>query len=336
MSINKNAFLRYQLLDKCFSNTGRGYTIDDLLNIVNEKLLEEDPLSKGIQLRQLREDIKFMRKESGFNAPICTKPADSGKKMYYFYEDSKFSIINSPINESEAKQLKHAFSMLSRFEGSPGFEWVAAIQLKLKDTFKLKDSEKKVIAFETNLDYEGERFIGQLFNAIINKKVLKINYKPFISEEQLIIFHPYFLKQYNNRWFVFGYNSELEIETWNLALDRILTMVESNEKYIENTIDWEDFFSDIYGVTKPVGVKEEEIELLFSTTTSPYIKTKPLHQSQKNYETTSGLLIKLKVIPNYELEQMILSFGENVAILSPLSLKEKIKNRIFKMYEKNS
>ena len=200
----------------------------------------------------------------------------------------------------------------------------------------MKDSEKKVIAFETNLDYEGERFIGQLFNAIINKKVLKINYKPFISEEQLIIFHPYFLKQYNNRWFVFGYNSELEIETWNLALDRILTMVESNEKYIENTIDWEDFFSDIYGVTKPVGVKEEEIELLFSTTTSPYIKTKPLHQSQKNYETTSGLLIKLKVIPNYELEQLILSFGENVAVLSPISLKEKIKNRIFKMYEKNS
>jgi hypothetical protein len=281
MAITKNALLRYQTLDRCFRNTGRIYKKEDLLEAVNDALYEEDLYSSGIQLRQLDDDIAFMRSESGYDASIITYPSGEGRKMAYRYEDPKFSINNSPLNDTEALQLKNVLTMFNRFEGSPGFNWVSQMGVILKDRFNIKTDSEKVISFESNEYYSGANFITQLFNSIINKRVLKINYSPFKLEPFDLIFHPYYLKQYNNRWFVFGLNQELEIKTYNLALDRIISIEEIPEKYIPNTIDWEYYFSEIYGVSKPFEKEEEIVELLFNLDQAPYIITKPLHGSQK-------------------------------------------------------
>ena len=327
MSITKNAFLRYQTLNRCFKNNGRNYLIADLLEEVNTALFDDNPSNNGIQIRQLRDDIKFMKSEAGFNAPIESRVID-GKKHAYFYIDPNFSISNMPINETELLQFKNALTLLSRFEGSPGFEWISEVSVILQDSFGLKTNNEKVISFERNLDYTGENFITQLFNAIVNKRVLSIEYEPFGQERSAIQFHPYFLKQYNNRWFVFGLNEENNIATWNLALDRIKSLEEIHVTYRQNETDWDFHFSSIYGVSKPFDKNEEEIHLLFSKRQAPYIITKPIHETQKHYELEDGLLVKIKVIPNFDLEQLILSFGERVKVLLPIHLKEKISDRI--------
>jgi len=327
MSITKNAFLRYQTLNRCFKNNGRNYLIADLLEEVNTALFDDNPSNNGIQIRQLRDDIKFMKSEAGFNAPIESRVID-GKKHAYFYIDPNFSISNMPINETELLQFKNALTLLSRFEGSPGFEWISEVSVILQDSFGLKTNNEKVISFERNLDYTGENFITQLFNAIVNKRVLSIEYEPFGQERSAIHFHPYFLKQYNNRWFVFGLNEENNIATWNLALDRIKSLEEIHVTYRQNETDWDFHFSSIYGVSKPFDKNEEEIHLLFSKRQAPYIITKPIHETQKHYELEDGLLVKIKVIPNFDLEQLILSFGEGVKVLLPVHLKEKISDRI--------
>jgi predicted DNA-binding transcriptional regulator YafY len=330
MSITKNAFLRYQTLDRCFKNNGRNYLIADLLEEVNTALFDDNPSNNGIQIRQLRDDIKFMKSEAGFNAPIESRVID-GKKHAYFYFDPNFSISNMPINETELLQFKNALTLLSRFEGSPGFEWISEVSVILKDSFGLKTNNEKVISFERNLDYTGENFITQLFNAIVNKRVLSIEYEPFGQEMTVINFHPYFLKQYNNRWFIFGLNQANNIATWNLALDRIKSIEELNVSYQDNETDWDFHFASFYGVSKPFDQNEEEVQLLFTKMQAPYIKTKPIHESQKHYEVEDGLLVKIKVIPNFELEQLILSFGEGVEVLSPESLRQSIMNRAEKM-----
>jgi hypothetical protein len=327
MTVIKNAFLRYQTLDRCFKNNGRKYLIDNLLEEVNTALFDDNPSNSGIQIRQLRDDIKYMKSERGFNAPIDSKVID-GKKHAYFYSDPNFSINNMPINETEVLQFKNALTLLSRFEGSPGFEWISEVSVILKDSFDLKTNNEKVISFERNLDYTGENYISQLFNAIVNKRVLSIEYEPFGQERSAIHFHPYFLKQYNNRWFVFGLNEENNIATWNLALDRIKSLEEIHVTYRQNETDWDFHFSSIYGVSKPFDKNEEEIHLLFSKRQAPYIITKPIHETQKHYELEDGLLVKIKVIPNFDLEQLILSFGEGVKVLLPIHLKEKISARI--------
>ena len=193
MAINKNALLRYQTLDKCFANSGRKYYIKDLLETVNHALLDYNPDSSGIQKRQLWEDIKFMKSDAGYSAPIET--VREGKKAFYRYEETSFSINNSPLNSTEAEQLKSAISVLQRFEGTPGFEWVSEINPMINSQFDLQDSNVKAMSFESNIDYTGYEHISPLFNAIINKRVLKINYKPYGKECFTLTFHPYYLKQ---------------------------------------------------------------------------------------------------------------------------------------------
>src|SRR5690606_728112 len=141
-------------------------------------------------------------------------------------------------------------------------------------------------------------------------------------------------RQYNNRWFVFGYNSELNNPCWVLALDRILEIQELTDVYKEDTTNWEDFFFDIIGVTR---YNEDciNVKLLFTPEQAPYIETKPIHPTQKHERTENGELeVTINVIPNYELEVLILSFGEKVQVLGPLSLREKIYNRIKQSFEK--
>jgi predicted DNA-binding transcriptional regulator YafY len=163
---------------------------------------------------------------------------------------------------------------------------------------------------------------------------LKIYYKSFKDEDYHLIFHPYYLKQYNNRWFVFGMHAEYKEPCWNLPLDRIMTLEEIDSGYTYTDIDWEDYFYDIIGVTKPADCKIEEVELIFSKEQAKYISTKPLHPSQKSTILVSGeLQVKLRIIPNYELEMKILSFGEKVRVIHPTELQNRIVERLELAYK---
>jgi len=327
MSVTKHQLIRYKILDQCFRNPGRSYFIEDLINACNDAIIEIDPTSKGISRRTIFMDIEFMESEAGWSVPL--ERYTSGRRCYYRYSDLSFSISNQPLNLVEAEQLKSALIVMSRFSGVPQFEWVDELIPQLKAQFGLKDKDQPVISFQSNQYLKGKEHLSVLFDAINNEQVLHIQYKDFkTSESYSFHFHPYYLKQYNNRWFVFGRNHESENSTWNVALDRIIFIENAQMKYTPTDIIWEDYFDDFIGVTKPEGGELEKIQLIFSETLSPYIKTKPIHSSQIDKETVGGLLVKIEVIPNYELEQLILSYGEGVRVISPEYLIQKIKNRI--------
>jgi len=306
------------------------YFWEDLLEECNKALINFDPKSEGIQRRQLFEDIRFMQSEQGWSVPLEKKRY--GRRVYYRYSDLSFSINNQPLNDSEAEQIKAALQILSRFSGTPQFEWVNEMIPMLESRFGLSKRENEVIAYDSNIDLKGLHFLTPIFNAIINERVLSISYKDFKSSEPYtIIFHPYYLKQYNNRWFSFGLNAANNNPYWNLALDRIEDISETNLDYKKSQIDWEDYFYDIVGVTRPEGVEVKEIVLKFSPAIAPYIITKPIHPSQKQKNEPSGLEIRIDVIPNYELENLILSFGEDVQVISPQDFKERIAYRVSQM-----
>jgi predicted DNA-binding transcriptional regulator YafY len=330
MAINKYALIRYQTLDKCFRNTGRNYYFEDLLDSCNKALFEHDPDSEGIKRRQLFDDITFMESEAGYGVEL-DKIRD-GKKFIYRYVDVNFSINNQPLNETEANQLKSAIQVLSRFKGLPQFEWVSEISTKISSGLELESGQADIIGFDSNEYLKGINFLGDLFNAVHYKKVLKISYQSFKREQPADYeIHPYYLKQYNNRWFLLGHNTEVKRLTI-LALDRIVSFVEIKGKYIKNKdIDFNEYFEDIIGVTKPEEVDVVKIELWFSKEEAPYVLTKPLHGSQRKIKNDSeGLIISIEVIPNYELEKLILSFGERVQVKGPKSFINSIKSRLKK------
>lgn len=333
MATNKNANIRYQALNQCFRNPGRIYYIDDLIEACNNSLLDIDPNSSGIKRRQLFDDIKFMRDSQGYDAPI--ESFKDGKKAYYRYSDLSYSINNQPLNEREAQQLKESLMTLSRFKGLPQFEWVDEMKARLEVSFRLK-SQDKVIEFEENQYLTGKEHIGALYDAIINKQVLKIKYHPFKRDESiLMVLHPYFLKQYNNRWFLFGKSGDAKTIT-TIALDRIEVIQPVSEVFLPNTeINFEEYFEDVIGVSVPYDGIADKVILKIDADSWPYIKTKPIHGSQKIKEQTSKYtIIELHLIPNFELEALIFSHAEKIEVISPENLRQRVKDRIIQLKEK--
>ena len=329
MATNKNALIRYKVLDNCFRNPGKRYFIGDLIAECEKVLLEIDPDSNGISRRQILEDIAFMEGKEGWQIDLARHR--DGRKVFYRYVDPGFSINNMPLNEIEINQLKAAVDILSQFKGMPQFEWVNELVPKLKQGIASDEGFSTIMEFDSNQYLKGIEHLGTLHNAIYYQKVLSISYQPFEDDNPSdLIIHPYFLKQYNNRWFLFGFNPEQEKYDWNLAIDRIVSIKEIKGKYQKNTfIDWQEYFEDIIGVTKPVNVKPEKVVLLFFGRTGKYMATKPIHGSQKSvWKDNDTLEISLELIINYELERLILSYAESVVVIQPAALSNSIKNRL--------
>lgn len=327
MAINKNAYLRYQILDKCLSNKGRNYSIAELLQEVNRALLENNSNSDGIELRQLRSDIAHLKSEP-FNAPI--KAIREGKHFYYAYRDKDFSINKAPLSETEILQLQQTIVMLERFVGNENFVWLNELAPTLKDRLGPKEKAKKIISLESDEYNSGTKYISKIFNAITYKRVLTITYMPFEGPVRQLIFHPYHLKQTNNRWFALGRNAEFDNNFWVVPLDRIENFSEITEPYLEFEYDWEEHFQDFLGVTKETG-KPVEVILKFSKRQGHYVLTKPIHGNQRaEWTEEDNLLVKMKLIPNFELQSRILSYGDEVEVLAPENLRcvigEKLKN----------
>jgi len=334
MATNKNALIRYKVLDNCFRNPGRRYFIDDLIAECDSVLLEIDPESNGISRRQIYEDVAFMESKEGWSIEL-DKLRD-GKRVYYRYADMSFSINNMPLNEVEINHLKAAVDILSQFKGMPQFEWVNELVPKLQQGFASDEASATIMEFDGNLYLKGIEHLGPLHNAIYYKKVLTISYQPFENDVPFdVVIHPYFLKQYNNRWFLFGYNPEKEKYDWNLAIDRIITMKETKGKYQKNNkIDWQEYFEDIIGVTKPVDGQREKVVLHFNGRTGKYMETKPLHGSQKQkWLDDNTLELTLQIIINYELERLILSYADSVIVTKPNILVKSIKKRLKLAYD---
>jgi predicted DNA-binding transcriptional regulator YafY len=327
MSISKHALIRYNVLDRCFRNPGRNYFINDLIEECTEALMEYDPASNGISRRTIFMDIEFMESEAGWSVPL--ERYFLGKRCYYRYSDLNFSISNQPLNMVEADQLKSALLVMSRFSGVPQFEWVDELIPQLEAQFDLKHREQPIMSFQSNQYLKGKEFLSVLFDAINNEQVLALTYKDFRTTDSYTFhFHPYYLKQYNNRWFVLGRNHEFDQNTWNAALDRIISVEKADLTYVPSQTNWEEYFDDFIGVSKPEGGKLEKIELHFAPDVAPYIQTKPIHPSQVAKPKENGLAVRIEVIPNFELEQLLLSYGQGVKVISPKHLKEKIKNRL--------
>lgn len=331
MAITKNPLIRYKILDKCFRNPYKNYYFETLLQTVNETLYEITGDDEGIKTRQLRDDIAFMRSEEGWSIEL--DELNDGKKKIYRYTDIDFSINNAPLNEVEMGQFQSAIQVLSQFEGMPQFEGIQEIIAKLKTDLKISTNDKPFIGFDSSQDLKGIEHFSTLYNAVQNKTPLEITYKDFKSEEPYTyIFHPYYLKEYNNRWFLFGLHPESWKSDWNVAIDRIVAVTPKAIPFIENdTIDWPDYFSDMIGVSKSENAALEQIVLHFNQVTGKYMENKSIHETQKHkWIDENTLELKINVMVNYELERLILSYGESVKVIAPEHLKEKIKDRIEK------
>jgi predicted DNA-binding transcriptional regulator YafY len=327
MPINKLALVRYKTIDNCLQNRFRKWTLEDLMEACSDALYEYEGITKGISKRAVQLDLQNMRSEKlGYNAPIVVTD-----KKYYSYAEKNYSITNTPITQQDLGTLNEVLHVLKQFNGFGYFQELNGMVTRLEDKlYKQQNKGKSYIDFEKNELLKGLKHIDPLHKAIIHKKTIEITYQSFKARlPQLIVFYPYLLKEYRNRWFILGANRKGKA-TMILALDRIEHFKELNsEKYQKAEFDVSTYFNDVIGVSKMPSQTPQVIVMKILKEHAPYITTKPLHASQKVLkEESDGTIFSIEVIWNFELEREILGFGEQIKVLSPKRLSGKIQARM--------
>lgn len=321
MPVNRNALIRYKTIDTCLRNKYRQWTLEDLIDACSDALYEYEGIDKGISKRTVQMDIQMMRSEKlGYNAPIIVYD-----NKYYKYEDEDYSITNTPLSEQDLKTMSEAVEVLRQFKGFSYFSGMGDIVSRLEDhVTSAKQKTIPVIDFEKNESLKGLDYLDIIYHAIVNKQVLSIKYRSFKARSaNTFLFYPYLLKEYRNRWFVFGRRRGNLI---NLALDRIHNIeIAEKEIFVENNLfDPQTFFDDLLGVTKNIGMKAEVVRFWVNKENAPYVQTKPFHKSQKvveEYEDGSKIF-EINVVINQELQREFFGYVDTIKVLSPQSLVE--------------
>lgn len=331
MPANKNALIRYKTIDNCLRNKYRRWTIDNLVDACCDALYDMEGITKGVSLRTVQADLQIMRSDKlGYNAPI---EVYDGK--YYRYADPNYSIFDMPLSENDYEIMKEAVEMLKQLEDFDHFSEMADVVGRLQDKLSISKSNRKPINhFDSMPNLKGLELLNPLYNYIANKQTLRIMYQSFNAKEaNEYILYPYLLKEYRNRWFLFG-SVKKDLVLYNLALDRMVSIEPIEEPFCENPkFDREKFFDDVIGVSKNIDNRPRAIKFWASREQSKYIQTKPLHHSQQliRENKDGSCIFQISVVINFELYSVLMSYGPGVRVISPRYAMSYMKDKTKEM-----
>jgi len=339
--INTPQYLRIRILDKLLASK-RKYTRSELKEKVMEEMNEMTDIVKPDELnypdRTFANDKKYLENKL---AVLNDENGLTGSEKYciivdkehrYYYSHPLIPVFENKMDVENIQKLTGAVQLLKQIKGFDHDDEIKSILQGLDQQIKISSTDGDQIISLQHLVADGYHYLDDLYNAIIDKSVIEIEYEPFGEETTQKIVHPYFLKQYNNRWFLFGYD-ESRKNISNFALDRIKRKPKGHStEYLlpENRFNPHQYFKNIIGVTNYTHNPVENIILLFSKERAPYIISKKIHDTQEILEKKEdgSTLIKLQVKQNFELKSFLLSQGSHVTVLAPQSLALEIANEL--------
>lgn len=328
MPNTKSSDIRYKVLDRCLRRGG--YSTLKLMEAVSEEL-EFQGYEPVTALNTIRNDLRYIENTYPDVHIIENK---SGRNKTYAYENPDSSIYKLQFNDDELGQLSQCMAILSQFEGMPQMEWLQSFLERFRLSLNIDPDGKRVVGFDENKYLVGREYFSRLLSAISNKEVLDISYKSFKDDSvRHKIVHPYYIKEYNNRWFLLGRTEGYDTVS-TFAFDRIVNISNAlNVEFIANTeIDFnDDYFTEMIGVTKPLEETKQKVGIRVRRSLYPYIATKPIHETQRvKGSDDSGVKIEIELYVNYELKQLLLSYGDGIEVLYPDSLRTQLRSDLEK------
>ena len=337
MPTNKNAILRYRILDEILSDSHHYYDMTEIVRMVNQKL-EKDGFSM-VTRRTIEADLNAIEYDV-FHAPI--KRFSYAGKRCVCYEKPGFSVFHKELTKEETQLLGEVIQTIGQFDGLPHFKWLDNLQTGLA-----KDASKKCIVFSSNPRLKNVHLLAELYDSIVNGQVLDLSYLRFGRVQiDCFVIHPYFLREYRNRWYLIGMD-QADKKVKHLAIDRIQEFVPNLDMTIEPcTFEIEEHFKDAIGITVWDDVSPQEILFWVSDSEAEYVETKPIHASQKkitgaeqkqrllqSYNKTSGEFFSMCCQESYELDRELISHFSEMEVLLPATLRERVKQKIVGMYQ---
>lgn len=310
------------------------WTLDNLIDACSDALYEYEGKDIYVSKRTIQLDIQLMRSDKlGYNAPI-----EVYERKYYKYAEEGYSIKNIPVTDNDVKIMNEAIEVLRQFKDFSLFKQMDGVLQRLEDSvYASQKANRAIIHLDKNEQLKGLEYIDPIYEAIQNKKVIRVTYQSFKARNASeMIVHPQLLKEYNNRWFVLASHKKQFI---TLALDRVSNItIEENVTYNDLHIDGDVFYKDVIGATVS-NTRAQRIQFWVDKYNAPYVITKPFHKSQRLIKhTEDGVIFNILVQINYELERKLLGFGDAIEIQKPEKLRkrmiQKLQNSI-KIYSKN-
>ena len=334
MPANKNALIRYKTIDNCLRNRYRRWTLEDLVEACSDALYEMEGIRKGVSIRTVQGDIQVMRSDKlGYNAPI-----EVYEHKYYRYADADYSITDMPLSQNDYEVMQEAVDMLRQLEDFEQFNEMSDIVSRLQDKLAIsKHNRKPIIHFDSVPNLKGLQLLNPLYNYISHKQTIKVMYQSFSAKSpQEFILFPYLLKEFRNRWFLYGSRVK-DLVLYNLPLDRIVSIEAIDIPYEENKrFDVEHFFDDVIGVSKNINNTPRKIKFWADAEQSNYIITKPIHRSQKlisKNQEDGSCIFKIEVVVNYEMYSVFMSYGPGIKIISPKFVAKNLEGKLKKAFQ---
>lgn len=327
MPKNKDAYSRYKIIDQYIRKNNYAKT-SRLAEVCSEKL------GIPISVRTIQKDILDLVEDTVLQiyAPIQYSKT---KKAYYYPEnvDNIFPAIE--LNEDEINALIFYGKIHNQYKSLGLFQDIKNAIEKIIDNTNIKQEHKDfftsqpLILIENTPRLKGSEQLVKITQALKQERQIIFDYKKFrttkSTEHKL---SPYLLKEDKNMWYVIGYYEMLDtIKTF--AIDRMSKIRLLDTNCIKKEFNPQEYFKYSIGITANLEIAPIEVILSFKPKQGDYIKTLPIHQSQQILKDNKNeLRISIKVKPTYEFYSKILSYGADMKILSPESVKNEYKEKL--------
>jgi predicted DNA-binding transcriptional regulator YafY len=279
----------------------------------------------GISLRQLRTDTDALKAKG---APLEYDPKQRG----WHYAERFLFTDSLSLSLDDVAQLRIAAETLSAFSHLDGYRELPEIVNKIHHTVRRWMADKtpsRAIYFDTPPSYEGTTHLSFFLKAIEESRRVVFDYHPFHAlQPKRVLFDPYFLRQYDHRWYVGGVSHDPEegfIRTF--PLERIISEPELAGFFHDKPKDYapESYWRDIYGISRPPNAQSEIVILAFDPLPGKYFRSKPFFEPFKVMEDSEErFIVQFRIVVNMELVSKIASLGHGVKVLSPSSLIKKM------------
>ena len=205
-------------------------------------------------------------------------------------------------------------------------------QLLLVEAYRETKGKADVMFFEPRRA-RGLEHLNGLIHAITQKKVLSFTYQKFWENEKSSkVVMPYALKEFKNRWYLLAADYQSKNPSFFLktyGLDRISDLNISNTSFKRENIDIEKAYKNSFGIISTLGKETQEILLKFDREQANYVKALPLHHSQTVIaENETETIFRVSLVPTYDFQREILSYGKRVQVLAPESFIQELKAEV--------
>lgn len=355
MPVNKQAYLRYQIIDDRLRNPGRPYpTLADLQRACEEKLFSSE--GERISISTIEKDLAAMRNdpELGYDAPIAYNRTHRG----YGYTDPDYTIKQFNLNEEQREALQFAARTLVQYRDFPIFETFHDALTKIADRLEIAPNldmghSADFVQFEVAPAAQGTAMLAPLLSHIRNRDEIEFAYLKFGADgSSNYTVHPLLLKEHWNRWYLVAVDGSAGGRAGSAIDDPVNGKVRSAidgpviktfgvERILPETIaytgrhftppagfDPQAHFAHSLGITRFDG-EPLDIRCRIAPKLKAYLTTNPIHASQTLIDHPDGTIeLNLRVFPTFELYRFILGHGDEIEVISPEPVRSEVVRRL--------